>query len=257
MCKVITCKSYKGGIGATSVITDIATELKIRGNKVLVIDLDENTTMTTNIGASFNNGNIYDILKSNINAKDAIQKTEMFDFIAGSSQMSLFTEEFPNPDDAFILKDLCEVLREDYDYIFFDNCAGRNKLFTATILACDWSILPTLNDEGSLNQVKDTQKEIEEIKKTRTYGPYCNIKVIGYILNRYKKNGISDNTISILDNFAAEDAFIYTVADAVIISENKTFHTSTMLLPQNSKTKRIQEDINAIVDEIERLKEAE
>lgn len=44
--KVVSIINYKGGVGKTTITSNIASEMAHRGKKVLVIDLDPQTNLT-------------------------------------------------------------------------------------------------------------------------------------------------------------------------------------------------------------------
>ena len=52
MAKVISLSSAKGGVGKSSCTVELASAIRdITGKKVLVVDLDENCSLSKNVGA--------------------------------------------------------------------------------------------------------------------------------------------------------------------------------------------------------------
>lgn len=44
--QIVSCINYKGGVGKTTIVANLAAELAWRGNKVLTIDLDPQASLT-------------------------------------------------------------------------------------------------------------------------------------------------------------------------------------------------------------------
>ena len=56
-----------------------------------------------------------------MNVYDSIQHNDLFDVIVGSKSLSLVAQEFIDRDDVYLLADLMDILKSDYDYIFIDS----------------------------------------------------------------------------------------------------------------------------------------
>ena len=94
MAKVISVASAKGGVAKSTSTVELATVFKNMGNRVLVIDLDENCSLSKNVGAETGTSKtIYEVLHARVNVFDTIQKIDLFDIITGSKSLSLVAVE--------------------------------------------------------------------------------------------------------------------------------------------------------------------
>ena len=60
--KVISICSQKGGVSKSTTTIEIGTEFKKRGYRVLVIDFDQQCSLSKNVAADFSKPSIYDVL---------------------------------------------------------------------------------------------------------------------------------------------------------------------------------------------------
>lgn len=247
--KVISLTSQKGGIAKTSSTIEIANILKERGYRVLVIDFDQQCSLTKNVGANLKGKTIYHVLHGDCPIKDAIQKNDLFDIIPGSESLSRAEREFIHDDDNFILADLAELIKDDYDFLFIDNAPSRSKLLTMTYIAADYIIIPTVCDESSIDGVVVAQNDIKRLVEGRHHDSHA--KVIGYILTNYEStttmHAIAIENIKDIAKDNPNDPFIMMARKSIKMSEIKTLHTSMYKYQMGSPVAR---DYYAITDEI-------
>lgn len=241
MAKVIGITSSKGGVAKSTSTVEIASIYHDMGYRVLVIDLDENCSLTMNIGADITEQKtIYDVLHGRINIFDTIQKTSYFDIVSGSKSLSLIPQEFVDRDDVYLLADLMEILQDEYDFIFLDNAASRSLILTMIYIAADIIVIPTDCDDSSIQMVVETERDIMTLVNNRHHDSHA--KVIGYILARYKKNtsmhAISLEKLQDLANQKENPPFVMTASETIKLSEAKTFHVAVSSEAKSSKTGR-------------------
>ena len=230
MVKTIAITSAKGGVGKSTCTVEIANALRnITNKRVLVIDLDENSTLSENIGADISAPNtIYDVLTGACSINDAVQHHKLFDIIPGSKSLSKASVEFTEREDVYLLSDVIEFIKDDYDFIFVDNAPSRSVLLTMTIIAADYIIIPTMSDEGSMKMVDEMEKDISKLVNSRNHESHA--EVIGYILNFYKRSNMYDLALNRLQEHINDHdepkPFIAIVKELIIASEVKTFKTA-------------------------------
>lgn len=256
MANVISFISSKGGVAKSTSTVEVATVFQNMGYRVLVIDLDENSSLSKNIGAELNTKKtIYEVLHGRINVFDAIQKHDLFDIITGSKSLSLVAQEFIDRDDVYLMLDLMDILKDDYDFIFIDNAPSRSLLLTMTYIATDYAIIPTVCDESSTDMVMETEKDINALVNNRHHDSHA--KVIGYILTWYNKRTnmhyAALDKLQVLANQKEVPPFVMTAAAAIIASEVKTLHTA---ICRKYKSSKIGRNYYNIAEEIiKRIKE--
>lgn len=152
MAKTLTFGSLKGGAGKTKVSTNVATELSLRGHKVLIIDADPQGNTTEDFGLEPAEGySLAEILKQPL--PPTPPRT--------LEQVILAPEDLPNlhvlpasykvldeaeksligtAGDFAFLKKIVTPLADSYDYIIIDTPPRLGELTRAAIFAADYAI---------------------------------------------------------------------------------------------------------------------
>jgi len=249
MAKVISVGTIKGGIGKTTTTIELATVLKNKGKRVLVIDLDENCSLCKNIGANIEtNKTSYEVLHGDVNVYDAIQHLKFFDIIVASKSLSMVEKQFIDRDDVYLLADLCDILKDDYDFIFIDNAPSRSLLLTMTYIAADYIICPAECDDSSTDMIIETERDVEALVNGRNHDSHA--KVIGYILNRFQKTNMHYVALEKLEIMASKKKkppFVAFISQAINASEIKTYHTA---ISETSKSSKLGRQFYQIAEEI-------
>ena len=239
MAKIISVASSKGGVGKSTSTVELATVFRNKGYKVLVIDLDENSSLSKNIGAELGtNKTIYEVLCVTENVFNTIQKHELFDIITGSKSLSLISQEITDKSELYMLKELMSILNDYYDFIFLDNAPSRSILLTMTYIASDYIIVPSVCDDSSTDMVMEVEQDIAELVKNNE----SHAKVIGYVLTSYKPrtnmSRVAYEKLQAIASLQANPPFVMTVSDAIKVSEIKTLHTAICATSKSSKVGR-------------------
>ncbi len=201
MSKIIFVGNYKGGVGKTTTVVNLARYMSKYGNKVLTLDLDpqcslseiqvgslKSDTSVPRTSVSLQDDEclnyIFDLSitkikkypNMNIPLPDNMIKTldekgtARYDFIPSSifyrdgiglDDLAIIMEQ--SIEYLFILKNYIDKIRSDYDYIIID-CPPSNNLITqSAFLMSDCYIIPTIPDPLSIDGVPHYIQKVKKI----------------------------------------------------------------------------------------------
>ncbi|MBR5637679.1 MAG: ParA family protein, partial [Pseudobutyrivibrio sp.] len=186
--KVLSFITAKGGCGKSSLTLEAATVFgNMYGkNKVLVIDLDQQLSLSKNCGADTEAPSILDVLQGEIPIMEAVQHNDLFDIIVASPKLARADSLFDRAEeDEYLLADVLDFAKNTYDFVFIDPAPSRNILQEMLYIAADYIIIPTRVDESSLDAVATTENELNRLTNGRNQKSHA--KLIGYVLNEYNK----------------------------------------------------------------------
>ena len=248
MAKRIAIASRKGGVGKTTATIEIATNLKMIGNRVLVIDFDPQGDTTRSVDGDISHSNIYQAISVEVPTEECVQKTDFFDLISSSPLLNRVSKEFTERDDIFLLDEVIKIIEDNYDYVLIDNNPDLGDLFVMSMVAADYIIIPTLADDNSMQSVKETEEVLSKLTNGRLKESHA--EVLGYILSRKKRASLHALAFDELQTMAEEKnnkPFVSWVTDGVRMDETKTFRKPISVLQKGSTQAR---EFYAIAQEI-------
>ncbi|MCD8025110.1 MAG: septum site-determining protein MinD [Candidatus Gastranaerophilales bacterium] len=210
---VIVITSGKGGVGKTTTSANIGTALAKDGAKVVLIDTDIGLR-NLDLLLGLENRIVYtivDVVEERCKLKQALVKDKKNPNLcllaaAQTRDKSAVTEEQ--------LKDICEKLKEDFDYILVDCPAGIEQGFQNAVAGANEAIVVTTPE---MSAVRDADRIIglleakEEVKNYRL------------LVNRVRPNLIKSN-----DMMSVEDVVGILSAELIgVIPEDVGIITST------------------------------
>ena len=180
--KVICIANQKGGVAKTATTAILASVLKQKGNRVLAIDMDPQGSLSKQVGATTEGHEVYEVLKGNVSARDAIQSLERFDILPTSIILAgLEAELMTDVGKYFKLRDAIEDanLKDDYDYIIIDTPLGVPTV--NAIVAADGILVPTDADCDSINGIVQLSDTVRNVKK------YCGVnpEILGIVFTKF------------------------------------------------------------------------
>lgn len=211
--RVIVITSGKGGVGKTTTNANIGTALAREGKKVVMIDTDLGLR-NLDLLLGLENRIVYtivDVVEKRCKLKQALVKDKKNPNLcllaaAQTRDKSAVTEEQ--------LKEICEELQKDFDYILVDCPAGIEQGFQNAVAGASEAIVVTTPE---MSAVRDADRIIglleakEEIKSYRL------------LINRVRPNLIKSN-----DMMSVEDVVEILSAKLIgIIPEDTGIITST------------------------------
>lgn len=234
MAITIAIANQKGGVGKTTTAIEIAACLKNLKYKVLVVDLDQQTNLTTHISGNPYQPGIYDVLSSDVEITSTIQSTDEFDLLASSERLSKADKEFGEATDVLKLKAKLKDINDEYDFIIIDNNPTRNVLLNMTYIASDYILIPAEAEEGSFNGIKAVYNDL---KKFVEIG-WSNAEILGIVITKVENTSMHEygkEKIAEIVNEMHSNAFIETVHKSIAASECKTEGTSMQTGKKKSK----------------------
>lgn len=251
MAKVISISNQKGGVGKTTTTGAIAAGYKLKGYKVLCVDLDPQSNLSFSSGAETEDcPTIYEILKGEAKTSFSIQKLPSFDIISSNILLSGIELEFTQTGREYLLKEALSSVMDKYDYIFIDTPPALSILTVNAFTASDYIIIPMLADIFSLQGITQLSETIDRVRK------YCNpnVKVEGIVLTKFNKRTVLSREIKGTAELIAEQLhtqiFNSTIRSSVAIMEAQTNQQDIYsYAPKNNST---QDYMNLVEELMER-----
>lgn len=170
MGKIYMIGAMKGGVGKSVSVFNLAYSLKKRGKKVLAVDFDPQSNLTTCFGAEEVNVAIGDLMMNVIEEEDLPESEEYIwerngvDFIPASVGLSAVEAKLRlEMGTEKMLSAILEPLREDYDYILIDTCPSLGVAAAdEVIVAVNPQLLAMMGLQDFLKSVKKIKSRINE-----------------------------------------------------------------------------------------------
>ncbi|NLT39579.1 MAG: ParA family protein [Clostridiales bacterium] len=183
MGKVLAVYHQKGGVGKTTTAVNLTAAMRLRGRKTLLCDIDPQGNATSGMGVDKSlRPNVYDVLLGDVDAGDAVVKTESGDVLPANSSLSGAAVELVSAERReLILKDALSKLRDSYDYIFIDCPPQFGLLSLNALCASDSIIVPFQCEYYALEGLGDLLVELRAINKNLNPALY----IEGVVLTMY------------------------------------------------------------------------
>lgn len=154
--KAIVITSGKGGVGKTTAVANIGAALAMRGKRVVLVDADIGLR-NLDLVLGLENRVVYDlvdVVEGACRLKQALVRDkriqELYLLPASQSRM----KDAVRPDQ---MKNLCEELKKEFDYVLVDSPAGIEKGFQNAIAGADEAIIITTPE---VTAVRDADRVI-------------------------------------------------------------------------------------------------
>lgn len=173
MTRLLAVIGGKGGVGKTSLVSNLAAALTDLGNDVIAIDTNLTTpNLGLHLGLHLVPHTLHHVLKGQTKLKDAIYPHKYgFKVIPGS----ISTEELSGVDIGR-LPEVALNLIGKADYVLMDSAAGLGREAVSAISAADEILIITNPDIPSVTDALKTVKIAEGLNK----------KIVGVAVNRIK-----------------------------------------------------------------------
>lgn len=201
--KIISLNITKGGCAKTTTV-EILAEILCRDyhKKILCIDTDPQCNLSIVSGInleSYQDNNLYTLLKGTSSLEDCIVKTKYYDIIPGSIYLAYADTEFNQLGREYLLKEKIETA--DYDLILIDTPPALGILNIMSLTASTHIIIPTecsyLAMVG-LDQLSDTIASVRKHSNKE-------LKIAGLLLIKYNpRTNLSHAVLTGLEKMASK-----------------------------------------------------
>lgn len=236
MGKVISFANNKGGVGKTTTVVSIAQALAIFKKKVLCVDLDSQANLTgilSKVEPENRMLSIRDFFRDpgsfNVETVD-----EHIDLIPSDLTLATFDVDTSSLNDrVYLLTDLLEGVRNDYDFILIDCPPALGTITYNAFIASDYLVMVSTADDLSYKGLKMTYQLFQGVRGNKRLNP--NLKIIGTIVTKTKNNKLTD---TYLKKISGDPTLLFippTISEATKVGQAAALHASIYEYDPNGK----------------------
>ena len=191
--KIISFANHKGGVGKTTTTASVGSILASMGNKVLVVDMDAQSNLTSSLLQTEQADlTIYDALSASCRGKGyrlGIYPIEdNLDIVPSSLRLASADLELSSVmAREHILADVLQEKLADYDYILIDCPPSLGLLTLNALTASDLIVIPLLAEVLPFQGLTMITDFIRMVKQKLN----PNIETAGILLTRWEKSNLS------------------------------------------------------------------
>jgi chromosome partitioning protein len=194
MSKIVTLSNHKGGVGKTTSTINIGAALNQQGKRVLLIDLDPqaNLTQSLRLLTADSAQTIYGAIRGAATIKP-IQVAQGFDVVPSTLDLSGAEIELSGEAGReYILKELLEPLKHQYDFILIDSPPSLGLLTLNALSASDEVLIPLQAEYLATQGLSKLLEVVEKIQKRLNKA----LKIGGVFITQYDGRKVLNRNVA-------------------------------------------------------------
>ncbi len=247
--KITAITNQKGGVGKSTTACALAAEIRKRGERVLLVDLDPQGNLSFMMGARLDDDTptTYDVLTRRKKTAEAIQHTEQGDIIPANVILAGADLELNQQQGREQrLKRALSEIEGQYDHVIIDTPPALSVFTTNAYTAAQRLIIPTLASVVSSQGVRQLYDTIDSVRYY--YNP--DLKIDGILITRYSERKNIQKQMKVIIEQLAESigtrVYETKIRDAVAVEESQAMQQA---LPQYAPSATVTKDYEAFADE--------
>lgn len=250
MAKIICFVNNKGGCGKTTTVCAIGMAWASLGKKILFIDLDSQSNLTsivtdtdpstqewdTTLEDAFVGGPEFGLPIVHVN--------EYIDIVPSDLDLSNFdkdTTRFTGRE--YLLADLIETVKNNYDYILLDCPPALGLITYNALVASDYLVMVT-NAEGlSYRGLKMVASLYNEVIGNRRLNPA--LQILGVVVTRYEKNNLSEMYLGKIKNDLGDMVIEPVIRKSTKVAQSASFQQNLYTFDPNGKATQDYKKVSA------------
>ena len=165
MARITTIINQKGGVGKTTTAHALATGLNHNGYKALIIDTDPQGNISYVMRADMTRAGLYEAMRGEISAAEAIQQTEQGDIMPSSLYLAGADLEFTQTGREYLLREVLEGIASAYTHIIIDSPPALGIMTVNALTASSDIVIPVGADIFSLQGLQQLLLTVSKVKK--------------------------------------------------------------------------------------------
>jgi chromosome partitioning protein len=213
---VISLMNHKGGVGKTTSTINIGAGLVELGKKVLLIDFDPQANLTISLGIPRQKVTIYESIRGEAELQPFTVKENM-DVITSTLDLSGAELELINEAGReFILRELLEPLREEYDYILIDCPPSLGLLTLNALTSSDTVFIPLQTEFLAMQGLAKIKQVIDKVR----FRLNSKLHIGGVIATMYDaRKVLNRDVVETIQKYFGEKVFKTLIRDNVSLAE--------------------------------------
>jgi len=213
---IISLLNHKGGVGKTTSAINIGAGMVELGRRVLLVDLDPQANLTLSLGIPRQPNTIYEAVRGEsplvpYNVREGLDVVISTLDLSGA-EMELINEAGRE----FILRELFDPIREDYDYIIIDCPPSLGLLTLNALTSSDLVYIPLQTEFLAMQGLAKIQQVINKVKLRLNKG----LEVGGVIATMYDhRKVLNRDVVETIKKYFGEAVFDTMIRDNVALAE--------------------------------------
>ncbi len=237
MGKIIAIVNQKGGVGKTTTSVNLSAYLAHLGKRVLLVDVDPQANATSGIGIEHRNleFGIYESLVGNKPLFEIIKRTVQKDLHIAPATLALAgagVEMVALDNREFLLSNILEEVRSDYDYIIIDGPPSLGLLTVNSLVAADEVLIPIQSEYFALEGLSQLLETISLVQNNLKPG----LGIMGAVITMFdRRNKLSESVMGELYQYFPNRIFRSVIPRSVRLAEAPSYGRSILHYDPKSK----------------------